>query len=204
MLPSPRVMLITDKAQAALPLEDVITQSLQAGCRWVLLRDHDSAYDAFLKQAQRIKKICVAHNAKLFVSRNVNVAKEIQADGVHLSTSQNVGHTRKLCGTMLIGQSCHSIEDVARAQAANADYVTFSPVFDTASKPGYVGMGLKTLEQVCGTTRLPVIALAGIDAQNAVSCLTAGAAGIAVMGNIMRSKTPQATMGAILSAAAAT
>lgn len=198
MLPAPRVMLITDKAQAALPLDDVITQSLLAGCRWVLLRDYDSAYDAFLKQAHRVKKICVAHNAILFISRNVNVAKEIEADGVHLSTSQNVGHTRKLCGSMIIGQSCHSIEDIQRAQAGNADYVTFSPIFDTASKPGYVGVGLHTLTQICSKTTLPVIALGGIDAENAASCLAAGAAGIAVMGNVMRSKTPQVTMQSIL------
>ena len=200
MLPYPRVMLITDRAQAALPLDDIITESLLAGCKWVLLRDYNAAYDAFLKQAHRVKKLCVAHDAKLFISRNVNVAKEIQADGLHLSTVQNVGHTRKLCGTMIIGQSCHSIEDIQRAQVGNADYVTFSPVFDTPSKPGYVGVGIQTLTQICSKTTLPIIALGGIDAQNAASCLAAGAAGIAVMGTIMRSKTPQANMQSILSA----
>ncbi len=195
MLPSPPLMLITDAAQAVLPLDEVIAQSLTAGCRWILLRDLNAADEAFTAQATRIKKQCENYDAKLFISRNVNVAKAINADGIHLSASQSIADARKMCGNILLGQSCHSLQNVLNAEQNGADYVTLSPIFETSSKPGYgPALGLETLEQVCKSTSLPVLALGGIDHQQAQPCIQAGAHGIAVMGSMMRSPTPAQTI----------
>ena len=199
MLPNPPVMLITDAAQALLPLDDVIAQSLDAGCRWILLRDVNADDDALLAQAMRIKKLCMAFDAKCFISRNVNVAKAIGADGIHLSASQSIEDMHHSCDGMLIGQSCHSLADIIAAEKNGAHYVTLSPIFETSSKAGYgPALGISAIEAAHQQTRLPILALGGIDNQNAKSCLNAGASGIAVMGGIMRAAMPAQAMQRLL------
>jgi thiamine-phosphate pyrophosphorylase len=87
---------------------------------------------------------------------------------------------------VLIGISAHAEDDVAAAQTQGADYVTLSPIFATTSKPGYgPALGLAGLARAL-RFGLPVIALGGVTADSAAECLRAGAAGVAVMGGIMR------------------
>jgi thiamine-phosphate pyrophosphorylase len=82
---------------------------------------------------------------------------------------------------------------------AGADYVTASPVFVTASKPGYgPPLGLDGLARIVAAARGPVIALGGITEGNAAECLAAGACGIAVMGEVMRSAEPRISVQQLL------
>jgi thiamine-phosphate pyrophosphorylase len=88
--------------------------------------------------------------------------------------------------------------------ASGADYATLSPVFPTASKPGYgPAIGLDGLAEAAARAPGPVIALGGILAENAPRCLAAGACGVAVMGEVMRAGDPQAVVEAILAAISA-
>nr|WP_147046440.1 thiamine phosphate synthase [Methylobacterium gnaphalii] len=90
----------------------------------------------------------------------------------------------------LVGLSAHSLADIRTAVEAGADYVTLSPIFATASKPGYgPSLGLAALREAAGLG-LPVIALGGIGAEQARLCREAGAAGVAVMGGVMRADDP--------------
>ncbi len=198
MIPCPPVMLITDATQAVLPLHDLLHQSLIAGCRWIVLRDLTADDETLTAQALSIKKLCAPFGATFCISRNVSVAKTVRADGLHLSASQHVSQTKRLCPTMLIGQSCHSLQDILNAEKNGVDYVTLSPIFETASKPGYAPLGLHTLEDACKQTPIPIIALGGLDNGQVKPCQKVGANGIAVMGHIMRSKTPLQTMKNIL------
>jgi thiamine-phosphate pyrophosphorylase len=101
----------------------------------------------------------------------------------------------------LIGVSAHSPEEAAAQLRAGADYVTLSPIFLTASKPGYgPAVGLDALAAAARLSSGPVIALGGIDADNVAACLAAGASGIAVMGDIMRSADPETTVRRLLTA----
>ena len=200
MLPRPPVMLITDAAQAVLPLETIIDQTLMAGCRWIMLRDHAADDRSFLTQAQRIQIQCKNYEARFFISRRAAIAKQIGADGIHLSATQNIKDVRALCGSILIGQSCHNSNDVADAQKSGTDYVSLSPIFEAQSKPGYgPALGLERLAQICSSNTLPIIALGGINAKNAAACQRAGAKGIAIMGEMMRSADPLETMRLFLS-----
>ena len=101
----------------------------------------------------------------------------------------------------LIGASAHSNAEAAALIAAGADYVTISPIFLTDSKPGYgPALGLDGLAAAVVAAKGPVVALAGINPANARSCLEAGAAGIAVMGEIMRAADPETTVRGLVSA----
>ncbi len=83
------------------------------------------------------------------------------------------------CGDLIVGYSVHDLAEAELAVAAGSRYVTFSPVFPTASKPGHPGAGLNALRLICAALPLPVFALGGITAANAGAVLAAGAHGIA-------------------------
>ncbi|MGH6976892.1 MAG: thiamine phosphate synthase, partial [Stellaceae bacterium] len=90
-------------------------------------------------------------------------------------------------------------EDIARAETEGADYVTLSPIFATASKPGYgPALGLDELADLAAKSLIPVLALGGVDAAAVGSCLAAGAAGVAVMGAVMAVADPRAVTSALV------
>ncbi len=192
-LPDPPLLVITDRATAAGPVAEIVAAALRGGCRWVMIRDKETEGDGI---APELVARCRAAGAVAVVNGDVARAATLTAGGVHLQSALEVGPARAILGvTALIGVSCHSESDIGAAEAAGADYVTLSPVFLTASKPGYgPALGLDGLQSACRGTRLPVLALAGIDAGNAGACLVAGAAGIAVMGGVMRATDPEATV----------
>ena len=192
-LPDPPLLVITDRATAAGPVAEIVPAALRGGCRWVMIRDKDAEGEGI---APELVARCRAAGAVAVVNGDVARAARLTADGVHLQSALEVGHAREMLGaSALIGVSCHSESDIGAAEVAGADYVTLSPVFLTASKPGYgPALGLDGLEIACRGTRLPVLALAGIDAGNTGACLVAGAAGIAVMGGVMRATDPESTV----------
>jgi thiamine-phosphate pyrophosphorylase len=136
----------------------------------------------------------------LSVSRDVGLAAEYSAS-VHLQSVAAVGAARQRLGcSALIGVSAHGLGDVEAAAAAGADYVTLSPIFLTASKPDYgPALGVAALG-AAAKCRIAVIALGGVTADLARPCLDAGAAGVAVMGEIMRAADPGFRVGGLLAA----
>ena len=103
-------------------------------------------------------------------------------------------------GGLLLGVSAHCLADVGAAAEAGADYVTLSPVFPTASKPGYgPALGTEAIAAARGLG-LPVIALGGLAVETVVACREAGAAGFAVLGEVMRSEEPTQVAARLLAA----
>ena len=101
----------------------------------------------------------------------------------------------------LIGVSCHSRRDLERAAALGADYASISPVFPSKSKTGYPALSSEEAAALLANPPLPVIALGGIEgAGEAKACRAMGAAGLAMMGLVMRSKSPGAAFAALAAA----
>jgi thiamine-phosphate pyrophosphorylase len=199
MLPVPPLLVISDRRQARLPLQQVVEGVFVGGCRWFSLREKDLPPDerrallgALVTLGRRFGAVVTAHE-------DIEAVAAVGADGVHLpSGGDPVAARARLAGT-LIGASSHSADEAAALLRAGADYVTASPVFITASKPGYgPALGLDGLARIVAHTPGDIVALGGITAENAAACLAAGARGIAVMGEVMRAADPQATVEHIL------
>jgi thiamine-phosphate pyrophosphorylase len=188
-LPSP-LLVITDRHQARHSVEAIAEAIAEAGSRWLLFRDKDLEPSERRVLAGRLNEIARCHGMHLSVSRDVGLAAEFGAS-VHLQSAGAVEAARHRLGPdAFIGVSAHSLGDVAAAASAGADYVTYSPIFLTASKPGYgPALGVDALG-AAAKQGIAIVALGGVTAASARQCLDAGAAGVAVMGEIMRSDEP--------------
>jgi len=200
------MLVITDRAHACLPLVEVVAAAMAAGCRWVLVREKDLPHAALCELVADVVALASPVGAAVSVSAHADVAVASGAQGVHLPSGDEVaraiGEARNRLGAdALVGVSVHSWEQAERAATAGASYVTLSPIFPTASKQGYgPALGLDELRVVSMALPIPVVALGGVTAGNAAACLRAGAAGVAVMGAIMRSANPGGDTAAIMDA----
>jgi thiamine-phosphate pyrophosphorylase len=199
-LPGPPLLLITDSRQTRMPLRDVVADALRGGCRWVSLREKALSPEARCELARDVVAIGRAFGATITVHGDVDAAKVAGARGVHVASASLVREARRALGDRaLVGVSAHSRTDIMAAAAVGADYVTLSPVFVSQSKPGYgPPLGLERFQEMISGCRIPVLALGGITAARAASCMAAGAAGIAVMGDVMRASSPTSIAAAFI------
>jgi len=189
-LPSP-LMAVTDRHGHARPLAETVRAVLAGGGRWIWFRDRDLPEDERRRLGEAVAAEVRAAGGVLTVGGDITLAAALGANGIHLpGGSDAVARARARLGAGLIGVSAHSLRDVEAAAAAGADYVTLSPIFPTASKPGYgPALGLEAIT-IAARVGLPVVALGGIGEGTLAPCRTAGAAGFAVMGGVMRADDP--------------
>ena len=192
-LPEPPLLLITDRKQAARPLKEIISSALDGGCRWIMLREKDLPTNERIALLLELTKLATPYDAFIIVNGDLTAAAEAGIQGLHLPQNSHspVEARAQLGPNAVIGVSAHTLKEVNDAAKAGADYVTLSPVFISPSKPDY-GPALKTsgFGAIATQVTIPVLALGGIAHNNTKEVLAAGAAGIAIMGSIMRSKDP--------------
>ncbi|WP_067431389.1 thiamine phosphate synthase [Nocardioides jensenii] len=175
----PPLMVLTDHAQCSGPLVDVVATAVGAGARAVMLREKDLPDARRTELAEQLRAVLAPVGGVLIVAG-------ARGEAVHLSASDAFPARRPA----LVGRSCHNAPEVRAAGDAGCDYVTVSPVFATASKPGYgPALGVDGLAALTAMATSPVYALGGVHPANVADCLAAGASGIATMGPVMR--TPQ-------------
>jgi thiamine-phosphate pyrophosphorylase len=191
-LPSPPLLLVTDRSQARFSLAEIIGEACAAGCRWISLREKDLASDQQIALFQDLAPIARRHHARITIHGDIAIAKQAGADGVHLPQGGDIASARaELSEPTLVGISVHHADDVAKLDPFRVDYVIAGPAFLTASKPGYgPALGAAGITAIAAATRIPVIAIGGIETEHIAEVMTAGAAGIAVMGAVMRSARP--------------
>lgn len=196
----PVICYVTDRKalEAADPiaaLHSAIRRVIVAGADWVQIREKDLASRDLLPLAKAAIVTAIdvrareSHGARIIVNDRLDVALAAGAAGVHLGReSIAAAEAARWCrngnapAEFLIGVSCHSVAEVQAAEAAGASYAIFGPVFDTPSKrPFGLPQGIAKLSEACRITRIPVIAIGGVDEGNAAECVRAGAAGIAAI-----------------------
>ncbi len=179
--------LITDRKQTKVPLPEAVKLSLEGGVRAIQLREKDLPVRDLLALAQELRTITTEFGAKLFINDRVDVAVAAGADGVHLGhQSMPAGAVRKIVGDrMLIGMSCHSVEDAWEAETQGADFVTFGPIFPTPSKMRFgKPVGPEALAAAARKVQVPVFGLGGINQGNARRVMSSGAYGISLISAI--------------------
>ena len=202
IVPVPPLLVITDRHLSSLPLPELADRLFASGVRWLSLRDKDLPDVERLALARALLGRARPWGGRVTLHGDPALAAEAGVDGVHLPAGSDPAAARALLGpAALIGLSGHDSDgaDLIERVRGQVDYLTLSPIFPSASKPGYGPcLGTPGLRRWAGRG-LPVVALGGIDGAQAVAdCLAAGAAGVAVMGLAMRD--PQA-LGPLLAAA---
>jgi thiamine-phosphate pyrophosphorylase len=198
-LPVPPLLVISDRQQARRPLEELAEAAFAGGCRWFSLREKDLPPQERLSLLTALVERGRRWGATVTVHDDIEAAAATDAGGVHLPSGASPAAARARLPHGLIGASAHSAEEASAQLRAGADYVTVSPVFLTASKPGYgPALGLDGFARIAERVEGPVMALGGISAENAALCLSAGAHGVAVMGEVMQAADPQARVADII------
>ena len=190
-----KLYAITDRRSCAeTPLVTVISELLDAGVNAIQLREKDLNDTELIQLAQPIAELCRNYKAKLFINTNTRIALEVDAAGVHLPANAASVETIKAqtAGDLCVGCSVHALEAAQKREAEGADFVTYSPIYPTASKPGYgPAVGVEGLAAVAAGVKLPVFALGGITPARVAECLDAGAFGVAVMSGVMSPKNAE-------------
>ena len=170
------VVVLTDRRLAARPLIEVVAAAISGGAGWVILRDKDLGYGERRALADSLRD--VVPEGRLVIAG----PDPLGGDAVHLSATDPVPP-----GVRLVGRSCHGVP-----RLSTEDYVTLSPIYPTATKPGY-GPALGPARAASFAGGVPWLALGGVHSpRRAAACAAAGATGIAVLGAVMRAADPEA------------
>ena len=181
MKPLPRLYAIAD-ASFGDPIR--LAESLfDGGARLVQVRNKKASARELLQQVERVLSIAPP-DAEIIVNDRADVALVARAAGVHLGqTDLPPAEARRILGAgCIIGFSTHNLDQALDADNLPVDYIAVGPIFPTATKenPDPV-LGVERLAQICKAIRKPVVAIGGVQLENAVEVLKAGAASIAVI-----------------------
>ena len=171
-------------------LHDVVKESLDGGVTFVQLREKHLDQAHFLEEAKDLKMLCKAYNVPFVINDNVDIALEMDADGVHVGQSDmEAGDVRaKLGPDKIIGVSAQTVEQAVLAEKRGADYLGVGAVFPTNSKDDATDVSYETLKAICQAVSIPVIAIGGITKDNVTELSGSGICGIAVISAIYGQK----------------
>lgn len=167
-------------------LYDDVKESLDGGVTFIQLREKTLDEETFLLEAKEIKSLCEAYHVPFVINDNVDIAKKINADGVHVGQDDmNVEDVRRILGEeKIIGVSASTVEEALCAEKGGADYLGVGAVFPTSSKDDASDVSFEILKEICEAVSIPVIAIGGISKENVHKLSGTGIVGIAVISAI--------------------
>ena len=176
---------ITDRKTCPIPLIENIRLAVEASVDIIQIREKDLPARDLFSLAVQAAALARGRSTRVLVNDRLDVALAAGFDGVHLAQN-SVGprpiRQRLQAPEFLLGVSTHSIEEIRRLEGQEISFITFGPVFYTPSKAAYgVPVGPEALQAAVRASRIPVLALGGIDTGNYRQCLSLGAAGIAAI-----------------------
>lgn len=153
---------------------------LQSGLRLLQLREKNLSREQMRSLALRLLPIVRSASAKLLLNADIALAQEIGADGVQINSNQLATLTQRP-DVPWCGASCHSREELLRAELLGCDFALLSPVMPTASHPGAPHLGWKQFQALTTGLSIPVYALGGLTADDMGTAWRQGAHGLALL-----------------------
>ena len=167
-------------------LYDDVKEAILGGATLIQLREKNLSHEEFKREAIEIQALCKDLNIPFIINDDVELAREINADGIHVGQSDmEAGNVRALIGNdKILGVSVRTPEEAIIAESKGADYLGAGAVFHTGSKSDAVDITHEALTQICSSVKIPVVAIGGITAQNLIELRDSGIAGVAVISAI--------------------
>ena len=167
-----------------------VEKALKGGATFIQLREKNLGEEEFLAEAKEIARLCKSYHVPFVINDNVDIALEIDADGVHVGQSDMEADDvrAKLGPDKIIGVSAQTVEQAVLAEKRGADYLGVGAVFHTDSKADVAEVSRETLKAICDAVDIPVIAIGGINKENVSELAGTGICGIAVISAIFAEK----------------
>ena len=186
-----RLYAVTDRTWLnGRTLRQVVSEAISGGATTVQIREKNSGYENFKSQALEIQALCKENHIPFIVNDNVDLALDIDADGVHVGQSDmEAVRVRDLIGPdKILGVSASTVREAIEAERNGADYIGAGAVFQTGSKSDAVNVTHDVLREICSAVKIPVIAIGGINSGNISELKGSGIAGVAVISAIFASQ----------------
>lgn len=190
-----RLYAVTDRSWLGdETLYEQVEKALKGGATMVQLREKNLEEEAFAREAEEILTLCRRYQVPFIVNDNVELAKRIGADGVHIGQADmKLARAREILGSdAIIGVTAKTIQQAKEAEAGGADYLGSGAVFGSSTKLDAKPMDHALLQEICGCVKIPVVAIGGITAANVMQLKGRGMAGVAVVSGIFACQDIQA------------
>lgn len=185
----PGVYLVTDSGD---DLVERTRMALQGGVSILQYRAKEKSPDVRRTEGAHLKKLCSRYGVTFLVNDDSDLARELDADGVHLGQDDGtVAAARALLGEdKIIGKSTHNLSEALQAEKDGADYIGFGAMYPTGSKKVSHIAGTVGLSEVRGKINIPIVAIGGISPKNACRVIDAGADSVAVISSVYNAPRP--------------
>lgn len=182
-----RLYAVTDRSWVGTQtLYEQVELALRGGVTCVQLREKELPPAAFLAEAKQLKALCARYGVPLIINDNVELALEVDADGVHVGQEDmDAQDVRGLIGPgKILGVTAKTVEQAQRAQRNGADYLGSGAVFGSTTKWNAKPMSRELLQSICQSVTIPVVAIGGIHRGNIATLAGTGIRGAAVVSGI--------------------
>lgn len=160
----------------------------------IILREKDLAEEKYLNLAEKAFKFCAGQEKKLILHNYLSAAKKLSQSKIHLPLSMLEKNPPLREEFEIIGTSVHSLEQLKKAEALGASYVTAGHIFKTNCKKDLAPRGISFLQSICNRSHIPVYAIGGINLET-VSMLAEVKSpmfkGICIMSEFMTCENPK-------------
>ena len=162
-----------------------VEQAILGGTTIIQIREKNISDDEYIKRASEILPVCQKYNIPLIINDRVSVAKALGC-GVHLGASDgDIKQAREILGKdAIIGATAKTIETAKLAEESGADYIGSGAVFGSETKTDAKPMNLEFFAEICKSVNIPVVAIGGINQNNAFKLKNTGLAGICAVSGI--------------------
>jgi thiamine-phosphate pyrophosphorylase len=176
---------------------DIIAKTkevLSSGVNIIQYRDKLHSFSDRKNIGHQLRKLTASYQSLFIINDDVDLAKEVAADGVHLGKDDAsiMDAREKLDESKIIGASCYNNFEIAKLVIeSSADYIAFGSFFPSQTKPNAPRANIELIKQVKKSYSVPICAIGGITPENALQLVSAGADMIAVISSIFNASSPK-------------